>query len=68
MTETNKRSRKSESVRDLDEQRQSVEAELVEGYGKPLTCREKTSTATEGISRKEQRRDVLPCAFSAPTT
>jgi hypothetical protein len=69
MTETNKRSCKTESVRDLDEQRQSVEAELVEGYGKPLTCREKTSTATEGIARsKEQRRDVLPCAFSAPTT
>ena len=53
MTETNKRSRKTESVRDLDEQRQSVEAELVEGQGKPLTCREKTSTATEGIARKE---------------
>jgi hypothetical protein len=68
MTETNKRSRKTESVRDLDEQRQSVEAELVEGYGKSLTWREKTSTATEGIARKEQRRDALPCAFSAPTT
>ena len=68
MTETNKRSRKTESVRDLDEQRQSVEAELVEGYGKPLTCEEISSSTTEEIARKEQRRDVLPCAFSAPTT
>jgi hypothetical protein len=57
-----------ERIEDLDEQRQSVEAELVEGYGKPLTWREKTSTATEGIARKEQRRDVLSCTFSAPTT
>ena len=57
-----------EMIEDLDEQRQSVEAELVEGYGKPLTWREKTSTATEGIARKEQRRDVLSCTFSAPTT
>jgi hypothetical protein len=68
MTETNKRSRKTESVRDLDEQRQSVEAELVEGYGKPLTCEEISSSTTEEIARKEQRREVLSCTFSAPTT
>jgi hypothetical protein len=57
-----------EMIEDLDEQIHRMEAELVEGYGKPLTWREKTSTATEGIARKEQRRDVLPCAFSARTT
>jgi hypothetical protein len=57
-----------EMIEDLDEQIHRMEAELVEGYGKPLTCEEKTSTATEGIARKEQRRGVLSCTFSAPTT
>jgi hypothetical protein len=60
MTETRKRTRKMESVEDLDEQIQSMEAELVEGYGKPLTWEEITSTTAEEIARKEQRRGVLP--------
>jgi hypothetical protein len=35
MTQTRKRTRKMESVEDLDEQIHRMEAELVEGYGKP---------------------------------
>jgi hypothetical protein len=60
MTETRKRTRKTESVEDLDEQIQSMEAELVEGYGRSLTWEEVTSTTAEEIARKEQRRGVLP--------
>ena len=60
MTEMRKRSRKIEKVEDLDEQIQSMEAELVEDYGKPLTWEEITSTPVEEIARKEQRRGVLP--------
>jgi hypothetical protein len=57
-----------EMIEDLDEQIHRMEAELVEGYGKPLTCEEISSTTTEEIARKEQRRGVLSCTFSAPTT
>jgi hypothetical protein len=60
MTETRKRTRKTESVEDLDEQIQKMEAELVEGYEKPLTWEEVTSTTAEEIARKEQRRGILP--------
>jgi hypothetical protein len=60
MTETRKRTRKTESVEDLDEQIQTMEAELVEGYEKPLTWEEVTSTTAEEIARKEQRRGILP--------
>jgi hypothetical protein len=60
MTETKKRTRNTESVEDLDQQIQSMEAELVEGYGKPLTWEEVTSTTAEEIARKEQRRGILP--------
>jgi hypothetical protein len=60
MTETRKRTRKMESVEDLDEQIQSMEAELAESYGKPLTWEEVTSTTAEEIARKEQRRGILP--------
>jgi hypothetical protein len=57
-----------ERIEDLDEQIHRMEAELVEGYGKPLTCEEISSSTTEEIARKEQRRGVLSCTFSAPTT
>jgi hypothetical protein len=40
MTQTRKRARKTESVEDLDEQIQGMEAELAEGYGRPLTWEE----------------------------
>ena len=60
MTETRKRTRKRESVEDLDRQIQSMETELAEGYGMPLTWEEVTSTTAEEIARKEQRRGVLP--------
>jgi chromosome segregation ATPase len=60
MTETKKRTRKTESVEVLDEQIQGMEAELVEGYGKPLTWEEVTSTTAAEIARKEQRRGILP--------
>jgi len=60
MTGTKKRTCKTERAEDLDEQIQSVEAELEEGYGKPLTWEEVTSTTAEEIARREQRRGVLP--------
>jgi hypothetical protein len=60
MTETKKRARKAESAEDLDQQIQEMEAELSEGYGKPLTWEEVTSTTAQEIARKEQRRSVLP--------
>jgi hypothetical protein len=60
MTQTRKRTRKKESVEDLDEQIQSMEAELAEGLGKPLTWEEVTSTTAEEIACKEQRWGVLP--------
>ena len=37
-----------------------MEAELVGGYGKPLTWEEITSTTAEEMARKEQRRGILP--------
>jgi hypothetical protein len=60
MTETKKRTRKAESVEDLDAKIAEMEAELQEGYGKPLTWDEVTSTTAEEIARKEQHRGVLP--------
>jgi hypothetical protein len=62
MTETNKRTGRSqaESVEDLDAKIQEMEAELAQGYGKPLTWDEVTTTTAEEIARKEQRRGVLP--------
>jgi hypothetical protein len=60
MTETKKRTRKEQSAEDLDQQIAGMEAELEEGYGKPLTWDEVTSTTAEEIARKEQRRSVLP--------
>ena len=56
-----------EMIEDLDEQIHRMEAELLEGHGKPLTCEEISSSTTEEIARKEQRRDDLSCTFSAPT-
>ena len=67
MTETKKRTRKTESVEVLDEQIQGMEAELVEGYGKPLTWEEVTSTTAAEIARKEQRRGILPRLIQPPT-
>lgn len=60
MTDTKQRTRKMESVEDLDEQIQMMEAELAEGYGKPLTWEEVTSTTADELVRKEQRRGMLP--------
>jgi hypothetical protein len=60
MTDTKKRTRKAENIKDLDEQIESMEAELAEGLGKPLTWEEVTSTTSEEIARKEQRRGILP--------
>jgi hypothetical protein len=60
MIETKKRTRKVENIEDLDAQIASMEAELAESYGKPLTWEEVTSTKAEEIACKEQRRGVLP--------
>ena len=56
-----------EMIEDLDEQIHRMEAELLEGHGKPLTCEEIRSSTTEEIARREHHRGILPCAFSAPT-
>jgi hypothetical protein len=60
MTETKKSARKEQSAEDLDEQILSMEAELAEGYGRSLDWDEVTSTTTEELAQKEQRRSVLP--------
>jgi chromosome segregation ATPase len=67
MTETNKRTGRSqaESVEDLDAKIQEMEAELAQGYGKPLTWDEVTSATPEDLARKEQRRSVLPRLITA---
>jgi hypothetical protein len=60
MTETKKSAGKVQSAEDLDEQIRSMEAELAEGYGRPLDWDEVTSTTAEELVQKEQRRSVLP--------
>ncbi len=58
MTETKKR--KAVGVEDLDAEILEMEAELEDGYGRPLTWDEVTSTTADEIARKEQRRGILP--------
>jgi response regulator of citrate/malate metabolism len=60
MTETKKQGRKAETIEDLGASIERMEAELAEGYGKPLTWEEVTSTTAEEVARKEQRRGILP--------
>jgi hypothetical protein len=60
MTQTKKRTREAEGVEDLNAEIEAMEAELVEGYGQPLTWEEVTSTTAEELARKEQRRGILP--------
>jgi chromosome segregation ATPase len=60
MTETKKQGRKAETIEDLDASIESMETELAEGYGRPLSWEEVTSTTAEEIARKEGRRGVLP--------
>ena len=47
-------------ITELDEKIASMEAELTEEAAAPLSWDEITSTTTEEIARKEQRRGILP--------
>ena len=58
MTET--KSRKTESVEDLDAEILEMEAELADGHGRPLSWDEVTATTPDEMARKEQRRRILP--------
>jgi hypothetical protein len=58
MTET--KGCKAESAEDLDARISEMQAELEDGHGRPLTWDEVTSTMTDEIARKEQRRGILP--------
>ncbi len=65
MTETRKRTRKMETIEDLDASIESMETELAEGYGKPLTWEEVMSSTAEKLAAKEQRRSILPRLITA---
>ena len=65
MTETKKQMSKPETIEDLDASIKRMEAELAEGYGRPLSWEEVTSTTAEELAAKEQRRSVLPRLITA---
>ncbi len=65
MTETKKQKRKAETIEDLDASIQSMEAELAEGYGTPLSWEEVTTTTAAELAAKEQRRSILPRLIAA---
>jgi hypothetical protein len=65
MTETKKQKRKAQTIEDLDASIQSMESELAEGYGTPLSWEEVTSSTAEELAAKEQRRSILPCLITA---
>jgi hypothetical protein len=60
MTETKKRSHKAQTIEDLEASIKKMEAELAEGYGRPLSWEEVTTTTAEELAAKEQRRSILP--------
>ncbi len=51
---------KPQTVEDLDREISAMEAELAEGYGRPLTWDEVTSATAEEMAKKERRRGILP--------
>ena len=65
MTETKKQRRKPETIEDLDASIRSMEAELAQGYGHPLSWEEVTSTTSDELAAKEQRRSILPRLITA---
>jgi hypothetical protein len=65
MTETKKQGRKAETIEDLDASIERMEAEFAEGYGRPLSWEEVTSTTADELAAKEQRRSMLPRLITA---
>jgi len=51
-----------EMIEDLDEQIHRMEAEFVEGHGKPLTCEEISSSTTEEDGGDSPQRASPRCS------